>query len=170
MSCWLWYEMQWSLCASVSRRGFANVYPASCLVGQSLPGVHFMNPHSAPDCLFSRFSVVVPCSPPLPDPVLAFLLHSFYPTVDEDTAVGYLSSLWRLFALMDILWLEDTQMADGLMLYILSLNGIWWSYFCCRLAIPSGNPPSPFLLESRSSLTTRAQWEWRRADATVLAS
>lgn len=170
MSCRLWTEMQWSLCASVSRPRFANMYPASCLVGQSLPGVHFMNPHSAPDCLFWRFSAVVPCSPPLLDPVLAFSLHSFCPTVDEDTAVGCLSSLWRLFAPTDILWLEDTQMVDGSMLCILSLNGTWWSCFCCRLAIPSGNPPSPFLLESRSSWTTRHSESGGRADATVLAS
>lgn len=35
-----------------------------------------MNPHLDPDCRFEQSFVVVPCSRPLSDPVLAFWLRS----------------------------------------------------------------------------------------------
>lgn len=53
----------------------------------------FMKLHSALCCLFLQFFVEVPCSPLLFVPVLAFLPHSFYPTVDVDIVIRCLSSL-----------------------------------------------------------------------------
>lgn len=158
MSCQLWSEMI-LVCFSVKAR-FATIFItcicecAFCLcksVSAGSTAHHFMNPRSALDCRFWQFSAEAPCSPPLFDPAPAFLLHSFYPTVDGDIAVGCLSSLWLWSALMDIPGLEDTQMVDGLMLYIQSLHGTCWSCFCCRQVVPSGNHSSPCLSDSGSS-------------------
>lgn len=125
---------------------------SSVSAGRASSAKQFTNPHSAPDCLFWLFSVEAPCSPPLLAPALAFFLNSFCPTVDEDIAIGCLSSLWRWSALMGTPGLEDTQKVVGLMLYILSLHGTYWSCFCCRPVVLSGNQTSPFLSESRSLL------------------
>lgn len=85
MLCRLWSETYWSLCASVSRPGCADIHPASvrafCLnrsvpAGRASTAQTFMNPRSAPDCLFWRFSAEAPCSPHLSDPALAFWLNS----------------------------------------------------------------------------------------------
>lgn len=140
-------------CKGLGFKTFPASVCAFCLYGSVSAGCAstaqlFTNPHSAPDCLFLRFSVEVLCSPPLFGPALAFWLHSSCPTADEDIAVGCLSSLWRWSALMDIPGLADTQMVDGLMLYIQSLHGTCWSYSCCRQAVPSGNLPSPFPFKS----------------------
>lgn len=121
------------------------LFNRSVSAGCASTAQQFTNPHSAPDCPFWQFSVEAPCSPPLLLPALVSLLYSFCPTVDEDIAIGCLSSLWQWSALMDIPVLEDTQMVDGLTLYIESLRGTCWSYFCCRQVVLSGNLTSPFL-------------------------
>lgn len=116
----------------------------------------FMSPHSALDCLSWQFSSEAPCFLPLFAPVLAFLLHSFYPTVDEDTATRCLSSLWQWSVLMDIPGLEDIRRVDDSMLCIQSLRGTCWSCFCCRRVVPSGNRPSPCLPEQ--TLDSLSDW------------
>lgn len=153
MSCRFWCEM-WNVwirvCFSVKAYILHLCVHFFCLyrsvsAGCAATAQRFMSRHSAPGCLFWQFSAAAPCSRPLLDPALAFLLHSFCPTVDEDIAIGCLSSLWQWSALMDIPELEDTPMVGGLMLYIQSLHGTCWSCFCCRQAAPSGNLTSPFL-------------------------
>lgn len=127
----------------------------------------FTNPHSAPGSLFWQFFVGVLCSLPLLVPALAFLLHSFCPTVDEDTAARCWSSLWLWSALMDTRGLVGIQKVYGLMLCKQSLHETCWSYFCCTQAAPSGILPSPLLLSRAPRLCSRRKHTVIRSRATV---
>lgn len=82
---WVWSEMYQPLCASASRLGLGDIYPAflcAFSLYRSVSAVcasttlQSMNPHLDPDCRFEQSFAVVPRSRPRFDPVLAFWLHS----------------------------------------------------------------------------------------------